>query len=182
MADDDTDPAMPPPGESTETVVIERPSRWHRVRARALKTVAFTLLGLVALAVAVIFGIDTGPGRRFVADEIAGLRFENGMRITVGRIEGSLYGKMTLHHLSVRDTKGEFLFSPQVEVDWRQRHSAALDPAAFADLPADAAQRCAAIARPRHRCRHLADRPLHRRTAGLGRAPYHDHSGQGPYR
>jgi Uncharacterized protein conserved in bacteria len=96
-----------------------RPDTWKRVRIRALKTVVFGLLGLLVLIVGVIFGINTGPGHRFVADQIAGLRFENGMRISVGRIEGSLYGKMSLHDLSVRDTKGEFLFSPEVQVDWR---------------------------------------------------------------
>jgi translocation and assembly module TamB len=54
-----------------------------------------------------------------VADQIAALEFQNGMKINVGRIEGSLYGKMTLHDLSVRDPKGEFLFSPEIDVDWR---------------------------------------------------------------
>ncbi|MEJ2459577.1 MAG: hypothetical protein P8Y58_16105, partial [Novosphingobium sp.] len=86
---------------------------------RALKTVALVALGVATLAVAVIFGIDTGPGHRFVANQIAGIKFENGMRISVGRIEGSLYGRMTLHDLSVRDTKGEFLFSPEIAIDWR---------------------------------------------------------------
>lgn len=96
-----------------------RPSLWRRVRIRAIKTVALVVLGLAGLIVAMIFGIDTGPGHRFVADQIAGLKFENGMRIVVGRIEGSLYGKMTLHDLSVRDPRGEFLFSPEIHVDWR---------------------------------------------------------------
>lgn len=105
----------PPPAEGAS------PGRslWHRARVRAIKTVALLLLGTVALVVAIVFGIDTGPGHRFVADQIGALRFDNGMRITVGRIEGSLYGKMTLRNLSVRDTRGEFLFSPEVRIDWR---------------------------------------------------------------
>lgn len=97
----------------------ERPSRGRRLAVRAAKTVVFAVLGLAALVFAVIFGIDTGPGHRFVADQIAALKFENGMSISVGRIEGSLYGKMTLHDLSVRDPKGEFLYSPEIHVDWR---------------------------------------------------------------
>lgn len=100
--------------------LVETRHRWgRRVQIRALKAVALVILGLAVLAVAVIFGIDTGPGHRFVANQIAGLKFENGMRISVGRIDGSLYGKMTLHDLSVRDPRGEFLFSPKIEVDWR---------------------------------------------------------------
>lgn len=107
------------PATETQTAVVERRSLWDRVRVRILKTIALGVLGLVALIVAVVLGINTGPGRRFVADQIEALRFENGMRIRVGRIEGSLYGAMVLHDLSVRDTRGEFLFSPEVHVDWR---------------------------------------------------------------
>ena len=92
---------------------------WRRMQVRALKTFAFMLLGVSTLAFVLIFGLDTTPGHRFVANQIAGLTFENGMRITVSRIDGSLYGKMTLRGLSVRDPKGEFLFSPEADVDWR---------------------------------------------------------------
>ncbi|GAM06912.1 translocation/assembly module TamB domain-containing protein [Novosphingobium sp. MBES04] len=111
---------LPDTGE-TDTVEAAptKPSLWHRARIRLVKTVVAAVLGIVVLVAAVIFGIDTGPGHRFVAEQIAGLTFENGMRLRVGRIEGSLYGEMTLHDLSVRDTKGEFLFSPEIHVDWR---------------------------------------------------------------
>lgn len=96
-----------------------RPTLGQRFRKRALKTLLVGVLGLFALIVAVVFGIDTGPGHRFVANQIGGLKFENGMRISVGRIDGSLYGQFTLHDLSVRDPKGEFLFSPEIHIDWR---------------------------------------------------------------
>ncbi|MFC0203361.1 translocation/assembly module TamB domain-containing protein [Novosphingobium soli] len=96
-----------------------RSSRWHRARVRIAKTVAVVLLSLVALVVAVVLGINTGPGRRFVADQIAALEFENGMRISVARIDGSIYGQMILRGLSVRDPRGEFLYSPEIRVDWR---------------------------------------------------------------
>ena len=105
---------------STETDAAPAgPSRWHKVRVRALKTILFVVLGVLAFLIAVVLGINTGPGRRFVADQIAGLEFENGMRISVARIDGSLYGKMILRGLSVRDLRGEFLYSPEIRVDWR---------------------------------------------------------------
>jgi translocation and assembly module TamB len=94
-------------------------TRGHKLRVRVLKTIAFIVLGLIAFVVAVVLGINTQPGRRFVADQIAGLEFENGMRISVARIDGSLYGKMILRGLSVKDTRGEFLYSPEIRVDWR---------------------------------------------------------------
>jgi translocation and assembly module TamB len=122
MSDNDTMIPADEPENTAETGTPEaspRPSLWRRVRIRALKTVVGLVLGTVVLVAAVIFGIDTGPGHRFVAEQIAGLQFENGMRIKVGRIEGSLYRRMTLHDLSVSDPQGEFLFSPEIDVDWR---------------------------------------------------------------
>ena len=92
-----------------------RPSRWWRV-LRAVGLAVVSIVGLLALAIALL---DTGPGRRFVADQIAALEFENGTKISVGRIEGSLYGRMVLRNLSISDPKGEFLYSPEVAVDWR---------------------------------------------------------------
>lgn len=102
---------------TSEAVIVERPRR--RWGIRIAKTLAALVIGLVVLVVAIVLGLNTSPGHRFVADQIAALEFQNGMKINVGRIEGSLYGKMTLHDLSVRDPKGEFLFSPEIDVDWR---------------------------------------------------------------
>lgn len=117
MAQDEDSPAPTPPEAAGP--VAERRSLWQRAKVRAFKTVALVVLGLIAFVLVVIVGIDTGPGHRFVADRIAALTFQNGMKITVGRIDGSLYGRMTLHDLSVRDPAGEFLFSPEIRVDWR---------------------------------------------------------------
>ena len=119
MAADDPMPEAAPALPEGEAVAVPQRTLWQRLRLRLVKTFVAAVLGVVVLAGAVIFGIDTGPGHRFVAEQIAGLRFENGMRIRVGRIDGSLYSRMSLHDLSVRDTKGEFLFAPQIDVDWR---------------------------------------------------------------
>ena len=81
------------------------------------------LLGLVAgifLLVAVaLFGLNTDPGRKFVAGQIEALAFENGMAIGIDRIDGSLYGQMTITGLTLSDPKGVFLRSPAVVMDWR---------------------------------------------------------------
>ena len=107
-----------PPEPAPEAEEAPRPSRsgWG---LRIAKLAVAAVLGLALLIGLAIFGLDTGPGRRFVADQIKNLEFENGMKIDVGRIEGSLYGKMVLQRLSIRDPKGEFLYSPEVHVDWR---------------------------------------------------------------
>lgn len=94
------------------------PHRHHRGRT-ILKWIGIVLASLVALVVVAVFLLDTGPGRRFVVDQIEALEFENGMQIGIGRIEGSLYGEMILHDFSLSDPQGTFLTSPEMRVDWR---------------------------------------------------------------
>ena len=134
--------------------------------SRSWRWVIWRLIALVGTAAD--RGIDTEPGRRFVANQIESLEFENGMKIDIDRIDGSLYGEMTIRDLTLSDPKGEFLRAPKVEVDWRpfnylRNHvdirslTRATDDAAR--LPAftrHAAERRAAAARHRHRCRPIA--------------------------
>ncbi len=91
----------------------------RRARGRAVRIAAFVLLGLVLLVLALGAGLDTKLGHRLVARQVSALTLANGLGISVGRIEGSLYGTMTLHQLALRDSRGEFLVAPQVTVDWR---------------------------------------------------------------
>ena len=77
------------------------------------------LLVLVLLAGAGLLWLDTAGGHRFIARQIAGLKFENGMTLKVGRLDGSIYNKLTVHDLAVGDPKGVFLSAPEAEVDWR---------------------------------------------------------------
>lgn len=75
--------------------------------------------GIVLLVGALLLALNTGPGKRFVADRLAGFSLQNGLSFQVGRIEGSIYGAMTLHDVRVRDTRGVFLTAPRIELDWR---------------------------------------------------------------
>ena len=84
-----------------------------------LKKAGIAFGALVLLLGAAVLLLDTSPGRRVVADVVRSIELENGVRLEVGRISGSLYGDMVLHDVSVKDPKGEFLFSPQVLIDWR---------------------------------------------------------------
>ncbi|MHA6722951.1 translocation/assembly module TamB domain-containing protein [Sphingomonas sp. RS2018] len=101
---------------TTEDVTIVR----HRpVGQTALKWIGIVLLGLVLLVALLLVGVNTQPGRRFVADRLSGYTLANGLNVRVGRIDGSIYGAMVLRDVRVRDPKGVFLNSPELRVDWR---------------------------------------------------------------
>ncbi len=115
---------MAEPNDTAPVVATKRPL-WQRI----LKWVLFLILGLVVLVGIVVFGINTDPGRRFVANRIGGYTTASGLNIKVGRIDGSLYGAMVLSDVRIADPKGVFLTSPKLSVDWR--------PFAFVDNHVD---------------------------------------------
>jgi translocation and assembly module TamB len=86
---------------------------------RIAKGVAIALAGLMLLAAMLLVVLNSQPGRNFLARQIGGFETASGMRIGIGRIEGSLYGRMTLANLEVRDPKGVFLRADRLTLDWR---------------------------------------------------------------
>ncbi|MGQ3063370.1 MAG: translocation/assembly module TamB domain-containing protein [Sphingopyxis sp.] len=84
-----------------------------------LRWVGLTLLGLVLLFALFLVGLNSDAGRRFVVTQIEKYEFENGMKIGIGRLDGSLYGQMIIRNFTLSDTEGVFLASPEVRVDWR---------------------------------------------------------------
>ena len=64
-----------------EDTQIEPPRR-NRAPT-VVKWGAIVIGGLVVLVAALMIGLNTGPGKRFVAAQIGALEFENGMGINV---------------------------------------------------------------------------------------------------
>ena len=87
-------------------------------RRRWLRWLGGALLGLVAIVVAGLLVLDTDIGHRWVADRIAALRPANGLRYSVGRIDGSLYGNTVLVDVRVRDKQGVVFAVPRAELGW----------------------------------------------------------------
>ncbi len=85
---------------------------WLRWSLRALA-------GLLAAIVALAILIDTPIGHRAVANYVEGLRPQSGLRIKIGEITGSLYGKSEFHRVAIGDPQGDFLHVPIAELDWR---------------------------------------------------------------
>lgn len=84
-----------------------------------LRWIGLTLLGFVLLFALFLVGLNSDAGRRFVVTQIEKYEFENGMKIGIGRLDGSLYGRMVIRDFTLSDPKGVFLASPEVRVDWR---------------------------------------------------------------
>ena len=80
---------------------------------------AIVLGGLVALVVALLLILDTQPGKRLIANQLAGFSTQSGLNFRAARITGSIYGRMVLRGVEVRDTQGTFLTIPEVTIDWR---------------------------------------------------------------
>jgi hypothetical protein len=49
-------------------------------------------LGIVGGVAALLVGLDTPVGHRLITDIIASNELDNGLRVSIGRIEGSIYG------------------------------------------------------------------------------------------
>jgi len=104
-----------PPGETpeTEVVVVKRP--WWLQLARGIVILCLAILTLLTI---VYFGLDTAPGHRFIVSRLESYKTETGLNIKVGRIRGSIYGKMELLDLRVSDPQGIFLTAPTATIDW----------------------------------------------------------------
>ncbi|HJU76699.1 MAG TPA: translocation/assembly module TamB, partial [Sphingomicrobium sp.] len=94
----------------------------RRLRAYWARRLFDELLALfVALFVLLAAGLvllDTAPGHRFIVDRIGRIETASGLRVQIGRIDGSIFGKSQLRNVRVSDTRGIFLTSPNIVLDW----------------------------------------------------------------
>ena len=91
--------------------------RRHWSRRLVNELLALLLVLLVLLAGGLIL-LDTAPGHRFIVDRIGQVETATGLKIRVGRIEGSIYGEARLKSVAVSDPQGVFLTSPEIVIDW----------------------------------------------------------------
>ncbi|HVQ08651.1 MAG TPA: translocation/assembly module TamB domain-containing protein [Allosphingosinicella sp.] len=96
--------------------VRSRPRIWLVRIAKALIAIALVLaLGLVAF----LAFLDTEAGHRFIVNRIAAMTPPSGLKIRIGRIDGSIYGRTTLIDVRLYDPQGLFAEAPRIDMDWR---------------------------------------------------------------
>ena len=103
------------PAERADPPPRQLRSDWPRRLAGELLALLLALLILFAGALVLL---DTAPGHRFIVDRIAKLETASGLKIRIGRIEGSVFGKSRLKNVTVADNRGVFLTSPEIELEW----------------------------------------------------------------
>ncbi len=96
----------------------ERVAAW-RHRHPILRAVAIGLLSILLLLSAAIWMLDSGPGHRLIIDRISALKPSSGLRIKIGRIDGSIWNKAKVRDLRLYDSQGLFLEAPEIDLDWR---------------------------------------------------------------
>ena len=100
--------------EIAVTVHGEEPPR-RRLRqdwVRRLLNELFALfVALLFLFAGLLVLLDSAPGHRFIVDQIGKLETASGLRIRIGRIDGSIFGKSQLKSVTIADSRGVFLAS-----------------------------------------------------------------------
>jgi translocation and assembly module TamB len=101
--------AIESPRERRILPLLRRAGRWLGI--------AVILLSFLVILLA--WALDTGPGRRLIADRVAEIAPSSGLRIRIGRIDGSIYGRARLRDVRLFDSRGLFLEVPELRLDWR---------------------------------------------------------------
>nr|MDP8994350.1 translocation/assembly module TamB [Pseudomonadota bacterium] len=93
-----------------------RRGRWLSLAAKAaLSMVAAAMLFLGAMALL----LDTDLGHRLILDRIAAMTPQSGLRIRIGRLEGSIWGRTELRDVRLYDPEGLFAEAPKVDLEWQ---------------------------------------------------------------
>jgi translocation and assembly module TamB len=90
-------------------------------RGNIRKRYRYALLLPVALVLAFIAGLvalDSDPGHRFLIDRIERLQIRTGLKIRIGRIDGSIYSSARLRNVRLYDPQGLFLTVPEARLRW----------------------------------------------------------------
>lgn len=100
-------------------VDAEEPRR-RGVSSRVLRWVGGALLALLALIALAVAWLHTSSGRDFIVEQIAKVAPASGLKVSVGRIEGSVLWSATLYDVEFRDANNKlFLEVPEVDLNWR---------------------------------------------------------------
>ncbi len=106
-------------GEEVKDVAEPAANSPRRSRARRFtKWMTILVVAPILLVVGVLTILNTPLGERFLASQIASRTLPNKLQIRIGRIEGDIYGRATLHDVRLVDPDGVFMTIPVAKIDW----------------------------------------------------------------
>ena len=114
--------ALDPLDAPAEALADPQPVTRSRMRAlisSIAKGITVFALGFMLIVGALVAFLDTGPGHRLIVDRIAAMTPHSGLRIRIGRIEGSIWRRTQLKDVRLYDPDGLFAESSEVRMDWR---------------------------------------------------------------
>jgi translocation and assembly module TamB len=100
---------------SEPTSQVRLRTDWKR---RLLNELFATFVALLFLLAGALVLLDSAPGHRFIIDRLSSFETASGLKIRIGRIDGSIFGKSQLRNVAVSDQHGVFLTSPNIKLDW----------------------------------------------------------------
>jgi translocation and assembly module TamB len=103
-------------GEPEDAPAPRTRRRWLSLLAKGAISL---FLGLTLLVAGVAVLLDTDLGHRLILDRIAAMTPESGLRIRIGRIEGSIWGRTELRDVRLYDPEGLFAEAPRIELEWQ---------------------------------------------------------------
>jgi translocation and assembly module TamB len=95
-----------------------RPRLRHDWARRLLNELFALFVALLILLAGLLILLDSSPGHRFIIDQLSRFETASGLRIRIGRIDGSIFGKSQLRNVTISDRRGVFLASPDIVLDW----------------------------------------------------------------
>src|ERR1700761_1702334 len=101
------------------TEVVEAPPPPRKRLHWSLRWLGGLVALLLVMVAAIGFGVDTDAGHRFIVDRIGEMKPSSGLRIHIGRIDGSIWRHAKIRDLRLSDPQGIFLEAPIVDLDWR---------------------------------------------------------------
>ncbi|MEH6757173.1 MAG: translocation/assembly module TamB domain-containing protein [Parasphingorhabdus sp.] len=91
----------------------------RRLIPRAIMVLlAVVLLVVVTALAAAAYWLDSDSGHVFLIDKVEGLERDDGLRIGIGGINGSIYNEMEIVDLEIADPTGVFFQAGSVAIDW----------------------------------------------------------------
>ncbi len=85
---------------------------------RWLRWLGIAIGSLILVAAALLWIADTDVGHRWLADRIAEQSPRSGLKVRIGRIDGSIYNRARIRNVRIYDPQGLFFEASEARLDW----------------------------------------------------------------